>query len=641
MEETVRGIQDAGVQSVSKHFIANEQETQRSNTFLPNGTEIEGISANVDDRTMHELYLWPFADAVKAGTVSVMCAYNRINQTYACQNDKLLNGLLKEELGFPGYVSSDYFAVHAGVASAKGGLDANMPGGIDLATISTGTSYYGGNITMAVNNGSLPIARLDDMVRRVMTSYYILGQDKDFPSIDPANSAFLSTIYNPTYRGPQPVARDVRRDHAKVIRKLGSAGSVLLKNIGAALPIDPAKIKNIGVFGGDAADLVSGLSWPGESSIAGQEIGTLDIGGGSGAGKHVSIGKCLYCLSWCSCNLSTHTNAPLIVSPLEAIKNRALRTGARVQYITNNRVLAANDLSSIYPTPDVCFVFLNTYASEGHDRTEWEADGNSTLVVNNVANKCNNTVVVTHSAGINTMPWADHPNVKAIIAAHLPGEQTGNSIVDVLWGDYNPAGKLPYTIPRNGSDYDLPVVNLTSVSTPTGWQADFTEGQMIDYRHFDSKNIVPRYEFGFGLSYTNFTLTEDLEIKQLVKQVAATANPGATIRPGGNPELWVELLRVSTKLKNTGKIAGATVPQLYLTMPSSVPAGTPVRALRGFQKIYLKAGEERKVEFLLTRRDLSYWDVVSQAWVLPTGSFNVQVGFSSRDLPMKGSVQIR
>jgi len=343
------------------------------------------------------------------------------------------------------------------------------------------------------------------------------------------------------------------------------------------------------------------------------------------------------------CRLSNHTNTWLTVSPLDAIKNRALRTGARVQYIINNRILAANDFSSIYPTPDVCFVFVNTYASEGHDRTQWEADWNSTLVVNNVAKRCTNTVVITHSAGINTMPWADNPNVTAIIAAHLPGEQTGNSIVDILWGDYNPAGKLPYTIPRNESDYEFPIVNFTSVSTPTSWQAEFTEGQMIDYRHFDSKNIVPRYEFGFGLSYTNFTVAKDLRITKLIRDPAAAVNPDIAVRPGGNPELWIELICVSTKVKNTGRVAGATVLQLYLTLPkdASIPAGTPVRVLRGFEKVFLKAGEERKVELLLTRRDLSYWDVISQRWILPSGFFNVQVGFSSRDLPVKGLVKLR
>lgn len=107
MTETIIGMQEAGTQTSSKHFIGNEQETQRSNTFTQNGTEINAVSANIDDRTLHELYLWPFADAVKAGTASIMCSYNRFNQTYACENDPLLNGILKKELGFQGYVVSD------------------------------------------------------------------------------------------------------------------------------------------------------------------------------------------------------------------------------------------------------------------------------------------------------------------------------------------------------------------------------------------------------------------------------------------------------------------------------------------------------------------------------------------------------
>ncbi|GME26780.1 hypothetical protein GTA08_BOTSDO00267 [Neofusicoccum parvum] len=127
MNWAIRGIQDAGAQARVKHFIGNEQETQQSNGVLPDGTTAEGISSNIDDRTMHELYLWPFADAVKAGVASFMCSYNRVNQTHACENSKLLNGLLKGELGFQGYVMSDFLAVHSGVAPIEAGLGMNMP----------------------------------------------------------------------------------------------------------------------------------------------------------------------------------------------------------------------------------------------------------------------------------------------------------------------------------------------------------------------------------------------------------------------------------------------------------------------------------------------------------------------------------
>jgi beta-glucosidase len=226
---------------------------------------------------------------VKAGTVSVMCAYNRVNQTYACQNDAALNGLLKGELGFRGYVSSDYFAVHAGVSSAMSGLDLNMPGSYDVANVYTGLSYFGANITLAVNNGSLPLARVDDMVRRIMMPYYLLGQDKDYPTQDPGTLGVLSNLYG-SYIAQQPASRDVRRNHAKTIRQLGSAGSVLLKNVENILPIDTKMVKNIGVFGNDAGDLTAGLTYPGELVATSPEFGTLDVGGGSGTGRHTYIG---------------------------------------------------------------------------------------------------------------------------------------------------------------------------------------------------------------------------------------------------------------------------------------------------------------------------------------------------------------
>ncbi|KAH7417559.1 beta-glucosidase [Cadophora sp. MPI-SDFR-AT-0126] len=615
MDATVRGIQDAGVQAVSKHFIGNEQETQRSSTISEDGSVTEAVSANIDDRTLHELYLWPFADAVKAGTAALMCSYNRVNQTYSCENDHLLNTILKGELGFKGYVMSDFFAVHSGVKAATGGLDMNMPGSIDAATIADGTSFFGGNLTSAVNNGSLPIARLDDMIRRVMTPYFALKQDQDFPTQDPSTFAVLARFYAAQIPITEVPARDVRRNHADVIRRLGAAGTVLLKNINSTLPLGSPK--TIGVFGNDAADLSAGLSNALKDDPAGTALGTLDVGGGSGSGTHTTI-----------------------ISPLDAIKARAQKIGARVSYILDNTVLAANDLHSIYPTPEVCLVFLKTYASEGYDRTSFEADWNSTLVVENVAARCPNTVVITHSAGINTMPWASNPNVKAILAAHLPGEQTGNSIVDVLWGDVNPSGKLPYTIPVNETDCNIPIVNLTSNAGPNEWQANYTEGQFIDYRAFDAKNVTPLYEFGFGLSYTTFDLGKSISTKNLFKNPSAAPDPHTAIAIGGHPDLWVDMIKASIQVSNSGKVAGATVVQLYMSPPAAVPVGAPVRSLRGFRKVYLKPGQKRNVDFLLKRRDLSFWDVASQQWILPQGDITLQIGLSSRDLRAKTTIRV-
>ncbi|CAG8979856.1 hypothetical protein HYALB_00002629 [Hymenoscyphus albidus] len=228
MRETILGTQDAGTQTTSRHIIGNEQETQRTNSFLEDGIEVHALSSNIDDRTMHELYMWPFADAVKAGTTSVMCAFNRVNQTYSCEDDQLLNHILKKELGFEGYFFSDK----------------NLISGL----ISPITSKSG-NITMS---------RLDDMIQRIMTPYYLLNQDhSDYPSLDPSAICILGASLTGEI-SCSIAARDVRGNHSSLIRRMGSDGTVLLKNVNNALPLKSPK--SIAAFGNDAGDLMSGLT---------------------------------------------------------------------------------------------------------------------------------------------------------------------------------------------------------------------------------------------------------------------------------------------------------------------------------------------------------------------------------------------
>ncbi|KAJ9653965.1 hypothetical protein H2201_009071, partial [Coniosporium apollinis] len=168
--ETVKGIQDRGVIACTKHFVGNEQELLRNpRPDLSNRNKtIETSSSNMDDATMHELYMWPFADAVHAGTGSIMCAYQRLNNSYSCHNSKALNGLLKTELGFPGFVLSDWGAQHTGIASAMAGLDMVMPFGF---------RFWGPNLTEAVRNGSVPESQIDNMATRIMAAWYFVGQD--------------------------------------------------------------------------------------------------------------------------------------------------------------------------------------------------------------------------------------------------------------------------------------------------------------------------------------------------------------------------------------------------------------------------------------------------------------------------------
>ncbi|TKA81302.1 putative beta-glucosidase G [Cryomyces minteri] len=618
MEETITGMQSTGIQACAKHYIGNEQETQRNpstTTFgtstSQNGPVIEAVSANIDDRTMHELYLWPFANAVRAGSAAVMCSYNRINGSYGCENSKALNGLLKDELGFQGYVMSDWLGTHSGVSAVEAGLDMNMPGGINF--LSPTPSYWGENITIAVNNGSLAESRIDDMIRRIMTPYFYLGQDQGFPTVDPSGvplNFFPPSTWVAEFDLNGTSNRDVRANHAGLIRELGAAGTVLLKNVNNALPLRTPK--NIAVFGNDAGDLTRGLYllnlFAGVDS-GNEEFGTLPVGGGSGTGRF-----------------------SYVVPPLEAIKAREGRNGALVQY-------------SIAPSPpDVCLVFLKTWASEGSDRTHLEADWNSTAVVNTVTATCNNTVVITHSGGVNNLPFASNPNVTAILAAHYPGQETGNSIVDVLYGDVNPSGHLPYTIARSAADYNVPITNssaLLNITDPNAWQSDFTERLLIDYRHFDATNASILYEFGFGLSYTTFGLS-GLGISNVCGgangSIPRTPPPGSVL-PGGNQVLWDVLYRVTATVQNTGSVAGAAVPQLYLSMPAEAGEGTPVRVLRGFAKVSVQPGQSVQVGFDLMRRDVSYWDARRQEWVIPNSEIGVSVGFSSRDLRLNGGLR--
>lgn len=369
-----------------------------------------------------------------------------------------------------------------------------------------------------------------------------------------------------------------------------------------ALPLKAPK--SIAVIGNDAGEDTQGFYNQNDF-----EFGTLTAGGGSGTGR-----------------------LTYLVSPLEAIKIRAAQDKALVQQWLNNTLIVNSNMTDLWipKTPEVCLVFLKTWAEEGADRQHLDVDWDGNDVVESVAKYCNNTVVITHSSGINTLPFADHPNVTAILAAHYPGQESGNAIVDILYGDVNPSGRLPYTIALNGSDYNAPPTTAVNTTGVDDWQSWFTEKLEIDYRYFDAHNISVRYEFGYGLSYTTFNLSNiQSEATATDISVAPEAQP---ILPGGNPALWKTLYNVTASVSNTGSVDGAAVPQLYVSFPDSTPAGTPPKQLRGFDKVFLKAGETKTVCFELARRDISYWDIISQEWLIPSGEFTIHVGFSSRDL---------
>jgi beta-glucosidase len=291
---------------------------------------------------------------------------------------------------------------------------------------------------------------------------------------------------------------------------------------------------------------------------------------------------------------------------------------------------------SVNPTSDACIVFINEQASEGWDRPSL-ADSYSDTLVENVARKCNNTHVVIHNAGIRLVDrWIENPNITAVIFAHLPGQETGQAIVDVFYGHQSPSGRLPYTVAKNESDYGQ-ILNpdVPTNATDGHLQSNFTEGVYIDYRHFLAQNITPRYEFGFGLTYSDFTYS-DIAVKSLLRNDSVAYRLNSTTLggiEGGDPSLWDVVATVSCTIRNTGTVAAAEVAQLYVHIP-----GGPDRVLRGFEKRLLQADESAQLSFELTRRDVSEWDVHTQSWRIPSGTHEVMLGKSVLDIHLHATL---
>lgn len=550
----------------------------------------------------------PFADAVRAGVGSVMCSYNQINNSYGCSNSYVQNKLLKGELGFQGFIMSDWQAHHSGVGDALAGLDMSMPG--DTLFL-TGRSYWGSNLTIAVLNGTIPQWRVDDMAVRIMTAYYKVGRQRtqvpiNFNSWTREEFGYLHAGAQEGY-GRVNERVNVRRRHAVVARKVASASTVLLKNTGV-LPLSGLE-KNTAVIGEDAGPNLWGPNGCPDRNCAN---GTLAMGWGSGT-----------------------ADFPYLVTPAQAIENEIVLKGVgNVMSIFDN--YATSQIKSVVSQATVSLVFVNAGSGEGYinvdgnqgDRKNLTLWKNGDELIKLVASSCNNTVVVMHTAGpVLVDKWHDHPNITAILWAGLPGQESGNALADVLYGRVNPGAKTPFTWGKTAEDYGVSILKEPNAGTKAP-QVDFREGIFFDYRGFDKHNTAPVYEFGFGLSYTTFqfsgllvetlgvdpyvpaaghtspaptlgnTATEILFPKgftpvrkyiypwlnstdfkeasmdphygrptaEYVPEGATNGGPQPMLpaggSPGGNPGLYEELYKISVTITNTGRRTGDEVAQL-------------------------------------------------------------------------------
>lgn len=577
----VQGLQNQGVIATAKHYICNEQETNRN--YNPPTGPSQGYSANVDDKTMHEIYLWPFADSIAAGAGSVMCSFNQLNGTQACENNKTLNGLLKGELGFRGNVMSDWGATKSGVPSVLGGLDIDMAGN---------DKYMGIYLLPAVQNGTISEARIDDMVIRNLAPYFLLGQDQNFP---PVNLSY-----------------DATREHYILNRAHGTAGIILLKNTNNTLPFNVDTDKLFSIYGSPASRKSDSL----DLSYADEVDGALYQGGGSG-----------------------FVRPTYFIDPLTTLLIKARDDHLQIQYAvdqddytTINRSLHNNGFGGGH-----CLVFVNAFSRESVDRRNLTASHNGDKLVSTVAAYCPSTIVVVNSvAQLNLEPWIDNPNVTAVVWAGLPGTEYGPAITDVLFGNYNPGGKLVFTIAKNDSDYGT---NITET-----YNSNYTEGVFLDYRHFDKHNITPRYYFGYGLSYTTFSFSTLLISKagegdHVEKSFYRRRRPSRYVRDDF-AKFYEPVHTITFTVTNTGSVDGSEVAQLYLSFPEE--AAEPPKVMRGFERVYLEAGESKAVTLALTERDVSYWNVVNQKWTVASGKYTVSISTSANnaDIKLQGSFNI-
>ncbi|WP_112862572.1 beta-glucosidase family protein [Brevundimonas vesicularis] len=491
--EHIRGVQSNNIVSTIKHFAFNSQETGRMI-----------MDARLGEAALRESDLLAFQIAIERGRPgSVMCAYNQVNGDYACENDFLLNQVLKRDWAYPGWVMSDWGAVHSTEKAANNGLDQESGQELDRQI------YFGAPLGEAVSAGRVSEARLDDMVARILTGLIESGA-LDHP--------VRTTAETPDYAA-----------HAEVAQRAAEAGIVLLKNTRGILPL-AASARRIVVIGGHSD--VGVLSGGGSSQVRSVGGAPIEIPLTSGAAS--SFARVTYHAS----------------SPLAAIKAEA--PDADVTFVGGadaaQAVAAARNA-------DVVLVFATQWTTEAQDVEDLKLPNGQDDLIRAVAAANPQTAVILETGGPVLMPWIDE--VAAVVQAWYPGQRGGEAIARILFGKVNPSGRLPITFPRDGDQPPRPVppglqaLKESDAASNAGsgsaaefkpFPVEYPEGSDVGYRWYEREGRRPLFPFGHGLSYTTF------------------AYDGLTIEAG-------DALRVSVEVTNTGDRAGDDVPQLYVTLP--------------------------------------------------------------------------
>jgi beta-glucosidase len=680
----IDGIQSQNVVATVKHFAAKTQEANL------NGNE------QIGEQALHEIYYPAFESAVTDAHVgAVMCAYNGVNGDYSCENADLLTKALRDLWSFAGFVVSDWGATHSTVKAANAGLDVEMPGAAD------GSSFFGTALKQAVLSGQVQMARLDEMVGNVLTAMFQVGLfDHPAPSSAAQLNTVVSTPAHQLLATQMSQAGSVllKNDNQTlpladnpttkiaVIGYAADAGATYIGNGSAAVqpsqpPVSPlqgitarthAQVTYTRGPGGPlpvlAADRVTPASGTGTgftgtyyntrdftgTPIAVRTDPTLDFGTGQIGEYSLPVPGALSVRWQGSLNVTAtgtyqfslgdegsaklYINDKLVVDAtggsggaaadgsidLIAGQPATIRVDYLPFYVPSFHVLFSHIRLGAHtpddPDPiaqaaqaasnaDVAVVFANDRTSEGTDRRSLALPGQQDALIKAVAAANPNTVVVLNTGSAVTMPWLN--DVRSVLEMWYPGQQYGTALASLLFGDVSPSGKLPVTFPA--SDTQGPWAAGTQQYPGDGTNVTFSEGLQVGYRWYDANGQQPLFPFGYGLSYTTFGYSNLM------------------LTPG------VGTMTVSFDITNTGPVAGAEVPQVYLGAPAAPTAPMAVRALGGFDRVSLDPGQTKHLTIQVGTRAFQYWNVNTHNWATAWGVRTISVGSSSRDIRLSAS----
>ena len=598
--ELIKGIQSNGVIACAKHFIGNEQEKYRS-----------ASNSIIDERTLMEIYAEPFYKVIKKGDVgSIMCSYNALNGTYLYKN-KALREILKEKFKFNGFIISDWFAVYSDSPdSINNGLDINMPGTISKIPIIGDLTFnpsFWSKIPEYIEKKLIKEEKINEAAERIISTMYKLDQIDYFPKTEYHSKNFIT------------------ENSKKLNRKAAAESNVLLKNEDNILPINLKKIEEenkkikLALLGIDSI----------KGNFYGQEVSLMTlISPIKTVDGHIVNGYG-----------SAATTFNYVIDPYEAINSKIkdMKNIELVHYAKLDKEYNEDIENSVKfaEKSDIVLIFVQAISGEGYmklgdtfgDRKDLELLHNGKQLIEKISEVNKNTIVVINSPGPVNMDWRD--KVKGIIFSGLAGPESGNGISDILFGDVNPSGHLPFVIGKR-EQYPADITEIQKSDTITKSinckefefedTVKYEEGLFVGQYWFDKKNEIPIYYFGYGLSYTKF------EFSDLIC----------------NYDKQMNKLEAKFKIKNIGTYDGAVVAFLYLTFPPEVE-DYPIRVLKGFDKYFLKIDEVKECSIFVEEHDLSYYDIQSKDYILPKkGAYTVFIGQSSnlKDLTLSQKINI-